>query len=186
MSHQQKIDENFIRQELEANIVVGTIPEGIECYLWNELTDSISHCHFPSTGPIRVLLLRGHGPLHNFLENLYAPGKKRNSLDLDELKSMASKIPIIGNWMRKNGPRDDIIEIIKDEFGNEADAMLMAASPDDGKLALEFLYDGGRMSYTDLLDGGEEPFEFIEQAIPRSRERSPQGSPRSPLAPYQF
>jgi hypothetical protein len=148
---------NSIVQSIINQSDIGIIPENTRCYLWDPITQTKSQSHFVTTTELRVLMKKEYGPMSKLISDLMYPSK-RNSLDVADLKDMASQIPLFGRFFDKTDATASIMTALGNHFGQDADVILMAGS-DDGIMAVQFLYAGNVVNYRDLVPREDQYYE---------------------------
>lgn len=123
---------NSIISELE----VMTIPADTRLHLWDIKSRSITDPHFVSSGELRVLIKRGHGPLYGYIQQLLSS----NSSQLwDETKDALRSVPLVKNFMHDSGHIHSVMSRLRDQY--DVDALFMAYT-NDGKVGLYFVHHG--------------------------------------------
>lgn len=139
---------------MDAIVDVIVIPEGVRLHLWDSKSKSISDAYFYSTGPLNVIIKKGHGPMYKLLQEIPYRGDISHQLDKtdftqlwDDTKEVAKEIPLLRNLVKE----DRVFNIASElsTIYDDIDAIYMAYT-NDGKIALQFIHPGNTINPMDL------------------------------------
>jgi hypothetical protein len=135
----------LIRDQLDVVVV----PADTRLYLWNGT--SMSKDHFITTGDLNLLVKRNHGPMASFIAQLSTPDTKSSNNSLSnlwsEVKNAFRDLPVVRDIV-KDDKNDDIYNYLMRHF--DEDAIFMAYSSSDGKVAVKFFNEGANPDITSL------------------------------------
>lgn len=146
----QRLRNANIRNQLMAQVDVIVIPAGTRLNLWDSRTEGITDAHFVSSGDLRVLVRRGHGPMYKLLHQIAYPEDVPNKPDTgdlaqiwDETKEVFKSIPLVRNLVKGEDRISSAVQYVASQAGR-VDAILMAYTH-DGKVGLHFVDEGARI-----------------------------------------